>query len=400
MLYLLWFYAMKQYIDTYKGGEAMFLFQLSIILTAGALGGYISRKLNQPAVLGQIIFGILIGPSLFNLVEPTETFIHLADLGVVILMFIAGLETDIDEMIKAGKASLSIAMGGVVVPIILGIGASMLFGNSIEEGFFIGVILAATSVSITVETLREIDKLKTKQGITILGAAVIDDVIGIILLALVSGLISPGEGQSFILVLAKLVGFFVIAMVLGFLVVKLANKFFSFKNTSNRLTIVALIFCLGFAFVSEEMGVAAITGAYIAGIILSSTPFKQKVSYGMQEISYLLLTPIFFVVTGMKVDISHMLNDLTFGIVLMLAAVLGKLIGCGAVANLLKFSKRESLQIGVGMIPRGEVALIVTDIGLKLGVVPKGLFAAIIFMIVVTTIITPPLLKKSFEKAT
>ncbi|WIV11731.1 cation:proton antiporter [Proteiniborus sp. MB09-C3] len=376
----------------------MFLYQLSIILAAGAFGGYISRKLNQPAVLGQLIFGILIGPSLFKLVEPTETFTHLADLGVVLLMFIAGLETDIDEMIEAGKASFSIAVGGVIVPIILGMGASILFKINIEESFFIGVILAATSVSITVETLREINKLKTKQGITILSAAVIDDVIGIILLSLVSGFINPSEGQNIVLVIAKLLGFFILAMGLGFLVVKLANKFFSLKNTTRNVTIIGLIFCLGFAFVSEEMGVAAITGAYIAGIILSSTPFKQKVSYGVQELSYLLLTPVFFVVTGMKVDISHMLNDLTFGIVLMLAAVLGKLIGCGFVANLLKFSKKESLQIGLGMIPRGEVALIVTDIGLRLGVVPKGLFAAIIFMIVATTMITPPLLKKSFEK--
>ncbi len=376
----------------------MFLYQLSIILAAGALGGYLSRKLNQPAVLGQLIFGILIGPSLAKLVEPTETFIHLADLGVILLMFIAGLETDIDEMIKAGKASFNIAIGGVIVPIVLGMGASILFGINIEESFFIGVILAATSVSITVETLREIDKLRTRQGITILSAAVIDDVLGIILLSLVTGFINPGEGQSVVLVLAKLLGFFVLAFVVGFLVIKLANKFFSIKNTSGHVAAVGLIFCLVFAFISEEMGVAAITGAYIAGIILSSTPFKQKVSYRVQELSYLLLTPVFFVVTGMKVDISHMLNDLRFGIVLMLAAILGKLIGCGFVAKLMRFNKKESLQIGLGMIPRGEVALIVTDIGLRLGVVPKGLFAAIIFMILATTMITPPLLKKSFEK--
>lgn len=376
----------------------MFLYQLAIILAAGALGGYLCRKINQPAVLGQLIFGILIGPSLFKLVEPSETFIHLADLGVVLLMFIAGLETDIDEMIKAGKSSFIIAIGGVIVPIILGMGAGMLFGNNMGESFFIGVILAATSVSITVETLREIDKLKTKQGITILSAAVIDDVIGIIMLSLVAGFINPNEGQGIVWVLVKLVGFFVIALVLGFFVVKLSNKFFSLKNTTERVAGVGLIFCLIFAFIADEMGVAAITGAYLAGIMISSTPFKQKISYKMQEISYLLLTPIFFVVTGMEVEVTHMLNDLGFGIALMIAAILGKLIGCGLVARFLKFNNRESLQIGLGMIPRGEVALIVTDIGLRLGVVHKGLFAAIIFMILTTTMISPPLLKKSFAK--
>ncbi|SDY78212.1 transporter, CPA2 family [Proteiniborus ethanoligenes] len=376
----------------------MFLYQLAIILAAGAFGGYLCRKINQPAVLGQLIFGILIGPSLFKLVEPSETFIHLADLGVVLLMFIAGLETDIDEMISAGKSSFIIAMGGVIVPIAFGMGASLLFGNDAGESFFIGIILAATSVSITVETLREIDKLRTKQGITILSAAVIDDVVGIIMLSLVAGFISPGEGQSIWLVLVKLVGFFILALVLGFLVVKLSSKFFSFKNTTERIAGIGLIFCLLFSFIADEMGVAAITGAYLAGIMISSTPFKQKISYKMQELSYLLFTPIFFVVTGMEVDITHMLNDLGFGVVLMVAAILGKLIGCGFVARLLKFNKRESLQIGLGMIPRGEVALIITDIGLRLGVVHKGLFAAIIFMILTTTMISPPLLKKSFAK--
>lgn len=376
----------------------MFLLQLSVVLSAAALGGYICKKLNQPAVLGQLIFGILIGPSLLNIITPTETFIHMSDLGVILLMFIAGLETDLDEMIKSGKSSLIIALGGVAVPIALGVAASSLFGHSLEEGFFIGVILSATSVSITVETLREIDKLKTKQGMAILGAAVIDDVIGIILLSLVSGLINPEASQSFALVLAKLLGFFIISVGAGMFIIKFSKKYFTMRNTSQKIAVVALIFCLLFGFIAEEMGVAAITGAYVAGLILSGTPFRHKVSYSIQELSYLLLTPIFFVVTGMKVDLSHMLNDLPFGMALLIAAVLGKLLGCGVVAKFVGFKPRESLQIGVGMIPRGEVALIVTDIGLKLGVVPKGLFAAIIFMILVTTMASPPLLKKTFER--
>lgn len=377
----------------------IFLLQLSAILAAAALGGYICRKLNQPAVLGQLLFGILIGPSVLNIVSPTETFVHMSDLGVILLMFIAGLETDLDEMIRSGKSSFIIAIGGVILPIALGIAASSLFGNSITEGFFIGVILAATSVSITVETLREIDKLKTKQGMAILGAAVIDDVIGIILLSLVTGLVNPEESQSFIIVMAKLMAFFVAAFIVGVIIIRFSRKYFTTKNTSKNIAVIALIFCLLLGYLAEEMGVAAITGAYLAGMILSATPFKIKISYSMQEVAYMLLTPIFFVVTGMKVDISHMLNDLPFGVTLLIAAVLGKIIGCGVVAKFLGFGRRESMQIGIGMVPRGEVALIVTDIGLKLGVVPKGLFASIIFMILATTIVTPPFLKKSFEKA-
>lgn len=376
----------------------MFLLHLAIVLGAAALGGYISRKLNQPTVLGQLVFGILIGPSLLNLVQPTEIFVSLSELGVVLLMFIAGLETDLNDMIKSGKSSMAIAAGGVMLPIILGTAASMLFGNPFQQSIFIGIILAATSVSITVETLREIDKLRTKQGIAILSAAIIDDVIGIVLLSLVTGLIKPGEGTSFVFVIVKLLIFLVLSIVVGFIIIRLSKKYFSTRNTMERIGIVALAFCLVFGFMAEELGVAAITGAYMAGIILSETPFKSKVSLNVQQLSYLLLTPIFFVVTGMKVDLNHMLNDVPFGLVLLAAAVLGKLLGCGLISKAIGFSNRESLQIGIGMVPRGEVVLIVTDIGLRMGVIPKGIFASVIFMILITMITTPPLLKKSFEK--
>lgn len=375
----------------------MFLLKLSIILIAAEFGGYICRKLKQPTVLGQLIMGILIGPSLLGLVEPTETFSQLSELGVILLMFIAGLETDLNEMIESGKSSTLIAVGGVAIPILLGIGASVLFGRTPVEGFFIGVILSATSVSISVETLREIDKLKTKQGITILGAAVIDDVIGIVLLSLVTGFIKPSASQGFILVCVKIAAFFTLSIIIGIVIIRLSKRLFSTKIISGRVAIVGLVFCLIMGFVSEELGVAAITGAYVAGIILSATPFRNKVSQRTQELSYLLLTPIFFVVTGMKVDVTHLLGDWVFGLVLLAVAVVGKLIGCGTTARLSGYDMKESMQIGIGMIPRGEVALIVTDIGLRLNVVPNSVFAAIIFMILATTVVTPPILKSSFN---
>jgi len=301
-------------------------------------------------------------------------------------------------MIKSSKTSFVIASGGVILPIALSIATGSLFGKSLLEGIFLGVILSATSVSITVGTLREINKLKTSQGMAILGAAVIDDIIGIVLISLIAGFVKPGGGNNLISVITKLLIFFVVSIILGVLIIKFTKKHF-IKNFNKNIVVIALVFCLLFSFFAEEMGVAAITGAYIAGIILSATPFRKKVTNNIQIISYVLLTPIFFVVTGMKVDISHIFSDLSFGLVLLTAAVIGKVLGCGGVARLFGFNNRESLQIGIGMVPRGEVALIVTDIGLKLGVIPEGLFASIILMILVTTIATPPFLKISFNKA-
>lgn len=380
------------------GDETMFIVKLAIVLIAGEIGGYISRKLKQPTVLGRLLMGVLIGPSALGLVETGETLTNLSELGVILLMFIAGLETDLKQLLESGKSSSLIAMGGVLLPLLLGAGASMLFGMSAVEGVFVGVILCATSVSISVETLREIDKLKTKPGIAILSAAVIDDVIGIVLLSLITGFVKPGAGESAVIVVLKIIGFFIIAVCAGIIIVKFAKWFFRTKAITGQIATVGLIFCLGMGFISEELGVAAITGAYVAGIILSATPFRNKIAKSVQGLSYTLLTPIFFVVTGMRVDISYLAKGWAFGLVLLAAAVIGKLVGCGLIAKLVGFGRAESMQIGVGMVPRGEVVLIITDMGLRLGVIPDSVFAAVIFIILATTIITPPVLKASFDK--
>jgi len=381
------------------GDENVFILQLAIILIAAESGGYVCRKLKQPTVLGRLLMGVLIGPSVLGLVEPTETLLNLSELGVIMLMFIAGLETDVKQLIESGKSSSLIALGGVFLPLIMGLGVSVLFGMSAQEGVFVGTILCATSVSISVETLREIDKLKTKQGIAILSAAVIDDVIGIVLLSIIVGFVKPGAGESPVIMLLKIAGFFVIAVIIGIITVRYAKWLFGTKTISGHIAIIGLIFCLVMGFASEQLGVAAITGAYISGIILSSTPFRSKVTKSIQELSYVLFTPVFFVVTGMKVDISHLLNGWVFGLALLVAAIAGKLIGCGVIAKLVGYSVDEAIQIGVGMVPRGEVVLIITDMGLRLGVIPESVFAAVIFIILATTLITPTVLKSSFERS-
>lgn len=377
----------------------MFVIKLAIVLAAAEAGGYISRRLRQPTVLGRLLMGVVIGPSVLGLVEPTETLINLSELGVILLMFIAGLETDLKQLLESGKSSSLIAAGGVVLPLILGAGASMFFGMSAAEGVFVGVILCATSVSISVETLREIDKLKTKTGIAILSAAVIDDVIGIVLLSLVTGFVKPGAGQSAAAVILKILCFFALSVLIGIIAVKLAKWLYRSRAITGQVAIIGLIFCLLMGFASEKLGVAAITGAYIAGIILSVTPFRSKITKSVQEISYIMLTPIFFVVTGMKVDVSYLVKGWAFGLALLAAAVIGKLVGCGVIARLAGFGSSESIQIGVGMIPRGEVVLIITDMGLRLGVIPESVFAAVIFIILATTVVTPPVLKASFDRS-
>jgi Kef-type K+ transport system membrane component KefB len=214
-----------------------------------------------------------------------------------------------------------------------------------------------------------------------------------------TGFVKPGIGQGVVVVILKVLAFFILAIIVGIIVIKLAKWFFRTKVITGQIAIMGLAFCLVMGFISEELGVAAITGAYVAGTILSVTPYRNKITKSVQEVSYIPLTPIFFVVTGMKVDISHLMESWVFGLALLVAAVIGKLIGCGVIAKLVGFSKDESLQIGIGMIPRGEVVLIITDMGLRLGVIPESVFAAVIFIVLATTIITPPIMKMSFDKS-
>lgn len=379
-------------------GDLTFLLHIAMILLFANIGGYVSRKLKQPAVLGQIVAGLILGPSVLALIETTEALKHMAEIGVILLMFIAGLETDIDDLKASSKSSAFIALGGVVVPLGLGILAIMLVKPeaNLNEGLFLGVILTATSVSITVQALRELKQLRTKQGIGILGAAIIDDVVGIIILTLVIGMISPVQGESVVLVLGKITAFFVFSIGLGVIFSKLLTKYSDLVGRENRVLTAALIFCFLLAFVAEELGVAAIIGAYFTGVVFSTTPHRNRVSHEIQRIAYALFTPIFFINIGLSVKIGNISEVLVLSIAVILAAVLGKVIGCGIGAKVSKFSNREALQVSIGMIPRAEVALIITNLGLELGVIGKDIFTAIILMVLVSTIVTPPLLKLSF----
>lgn len=383
-----------------------FLLDLAIILISTKVLSLLTRKVQMPQVVGALIAGILLGPAVFGIIHETSFIKQLAELGVIVLMFSAGLETDLAELKRCGKASFIIALFGVMVPLIAGFGIAAIFNNNgslaqmdtkkLLENIFIGVILTATSVSITVETLRELGKLNTRVGTTILGAALIDDVLGIIALTVITSFADPAVHIGNVLL--KIAGFFVFSAAIGIPFYLLFNKYSKMHDEKRRFSIIAFAFCLSMAYAAEHFfGVADITGAFIAGIIISNTTHSKYINRRFEITSYMLLSPIFFASIGISTTLDGLTPKIAvFSAALLLIAILTKIIGCGSGALASKFSKPESLQIGVGMISRGEVALIVANKGAALGLMQPVFFGPIIVVVVVTTVITPLLLKLVF----
>ena len=381
----------------------LILRNLAIILVAAKLCGLLARKLKAPQVVGEIIAGLIIGPSLLNLVVKDDFISGMAEIGVILLMFSAGLGTDLKELVKTGPVALLIALSGVAVPLVGGMLVYMGFGfgtpdTRLYEGIFMGTVLAATSVSITVETLKELGKLNSAAGNAILGAAVIDDILGIIALTVITSMADPTV--KLWVVLVKIVGFFVFAAVAGFLFYKFFNYYSNrTKNGLQRYVIISFVFCLLMSYVAEEFfGVADITGAYVAGLVVSMIQKEDYLASRFSTLSYLYLSPIFFASIGLKVVIPQMSATIVwFAVILTVVAILTKVVGCGLGARLCKYSGRESLQIGVGMISRGEVALIVASKGEALGLMSEQLMGPVVIVVIITTIVAPILLKPVFH---
>ena len=372
-----------------------YILNLGIILLAANVGGVISKKFKQPAVLGQIIAGIILG---IGIVEKTEFVEQLGEIGVIFLMFIAGLETDVNELKESGKSSSLVALGGVLTPALFVTGGSYLITGDIISSLFMGIISTATSVSISVQTLREIGRLRTKQGVTILGAAIIDDIVGIILLTLVVGVVRPDASSGVLMVVSKIMVFFAITMVLGYIVTKILEKIGNKNSLDEKIVTYSIVICFMLAFVSEELGVAAITGAYFAGVVFSMTEYRHKLSHEVNQLATLIFTPIFFISIGMGVDLVSAASAIGFGSVFIFLEALGKILGCGVGAKISGFNMKEAFQIGIGMIPRAEVAIIIANLGVKMCVVGQNRMASVILMVLVTTLITPSLLKISFSE--
>ena len=328
-----------------------YLMDLALILLSTKVLGILTKRIQMPQVVGALVAGLILGPAMLNVLSETEFLTQLSELGVIVLMFSAGMGTDIQELKHSGKAGFLVALLGTGLAM-LADRTGMIETSGFLEDVFIGTILTATSVSITVETLKEIGKLDTKVGNTILAAALIDDVLGLIALTIVSSL--SGGQDSIALVLLKIVLFFVFSAVVSFL----AHKFFCWLmalwpgRERRRYPVLAFVLCLLMAYCAEEFfGVADITGAYVAGLVISCTPKSSYIQSKFEPLSFLLLTPVFFASVGIKAKVDGMTGSLVlFSILLLLISVATKIVGCGLGAKLCHFTGKESLQVGVGIL--------------------------------------------------
>ena len=385
-------------MESYK-----YLLDIALILISTKILGLLTRRIQLPQVVGALIAGLPLGPACFGVLQETDFIKNIAEIGVIVLMFAAGLETDVQELKKTGLASFIIALLGVIVPLIGGYFVATIYNpvtdqQTMLQNIFVGVVLTATSVSITVETLKELGKLSTKTGNAILGAALIDDVLGIIALTVISSF--AGSDVSLWVILLKILGFFIFCGVVAFLFIKFVNPWINkYKKDLRRFVILAFAFCLLMSFSAEYFfGVSDITGAFVAGLILSN---NKKTSYMLNRfdtVSYVLLSPVFFASVGLKVTFSNMsATVVVLTVLLLVVAILSKMIGCGLGAKICKYTNLQSVKIGIGMISRGEVALIVATKGMSMGLMKDEFFAPLVLVVVATTIVTPILLKLAYK---
>lgn len=383
-----------------------YLLDLALILLSTKLLGLLTQRFHMPQVVGALLAGLVLGPACLNVLSGTTFITQVSELGVIVILFTAGIGTDLRELRSAGKSGFLVALCGVAVPLLMGAGFGWLAGRlgwlqsvSWLEAVFLGTILTATSVSITVETLKELGHLDTKVGSTILAAALIDDVLGLIALTVVTSM--AGEGNVW-LVLTKIGLFFLFAVAVAVAGSYLFRLLISKEHGKNlhRYPILAFVLCLVMAYCAEEFfGVADIIGAFAAGLVVASTSKAKYIEAKFAPLSYLLLTPVFFAGIGIKVELPALDAGLVlFSLALLTVAVLSKILGCGLGAKLAHFGGRESLQVGVGMACRGEVALIVANRGLSMGILPPELMTPIVITVVGCAVLTPILLKAVFRK--
>lgn len=378
---------------------------LAIIIIMAKLFGILARRLKAPQVVGEIIAGLIIGPSVLGWVNQTDFLLQMAEIGVIFLMFSAGLETNMRDLLKTGPIAALIACAGVFIPLIMGAGYYMLYygaspwgSEEFYKAVFVGTILTATSVSITVQSLKEMGKIKGKVGTTILSAAIIDDVIGIIVLTFVIGLKNPDSNP--LKVITNTVLFFVFAIIVGFISYKVFKMVDKKYPHTRRIPIAGVAYCMILAYIAERyFGIADITGAYVAGIILCSIEDSEYIERKVDVNSYMIFGPVFFASIGLKTNIDSISGSiLLFSLGFVVVGLISKIIGCGLMAKLCKFKGNDALKIGVGMMTRGEVALIVSQRGLSVGLLEPIYFTSVIFLIIVSSIATPIILKVLYSK--
>jgi Kef-type K+ transport system membrane component KefB len=380
---------------------------LTIIILAAKAAGWVSLRLHQPAVLGELLAGLILGPTVIDLLHlplfssPTleETVLSLAELGAVLLMFIAGMEVDLQDLRHAGPIAAPAGVFGVIVPLAMGALAAVPFGYAGQEAVFVGIILTATSVSISAQTLLELRLLRTREGLAMLGAAVVDDILVIVLLSIFLALVDGGNAAGALgLVMLKIVIYLSLAAAAGWLLLPRLMRWVDRQPISEGLAALVLSSVLLFAWAAEVVGgLAAITGAFLAGMGISRSPLREKTEVKIRTITYGFLVPVFFVSIGLQADARSIAGPaLGLLVVLFVVAMVSKIIGSGLGARLGGFSGGESLRVGIGMISRGEVGLIVASVGVSQGLIGSDLFAIVIVLVLLTTIVTPFLLRRAY----
>lgn len=372
---------------------------LLIVLTATKLAGDLTVRLGQPSVLGKLIVGIILGPAVLGWVTNGEIVRDMAEVGVILLMFIAGLETDLEQLKQNWKASVAVAVGGIILPFIGGYLGGTMLGMDQGQSLFIGLLLCATSVSISVQTLKDLGQLSSREGTTILGAAVVDDVLVVILLAFMLSFLGAGTEQASLgWIVGKKVIFFAGAIAAGIFAVPLLMRWLAPLKVSEAVISAALIICFAFSYAAEQLGVAGIIGAFAAGIAISQTGFKQEVEHRLEPIAYGIFVPVFFVSVGLEVTFAGLGQHIGFMLLFSLIAIATKLFGCMLGARMTGFGRRSAFGIGSGMVSRGEVALIIATAGLEGALFDPALFTPLVIVIIVTTLVTPPMLKLAFRQ--
>ena len=383
-------------------------FLIAVILFSAKIAGYFSIRLGQPSVLGELIVGILLGPSLVNLFGLTfiehsmaEMITEFAEFGVLLLMFIAGLELHFSEMRQNLRVAVSAGFLGVLFPVLLGWGTGTLFGLDQATSVFLGLTLGATSVSISAQTLIELKELRSRVGLSLLGAAVFDDILIILFLSVFLAVLTGGGSSSgVLLIVVRMALFLVFSVLLGLWGLPWLLRKTARLPISQGLLTVSLIVMFVYGIAAELFGgMAAITGAFLAGLMLGRCPEKERIESGVHALAYSLFVPVFFVNIGLSINLREFkLEALLMTLVIIVVAVIGKWLGAGWGARLGGLGKQEAFQLGAGMISRGEVGLIVADVGIREGLLLDNEFSAIVMMVLVTTLITPPILRALFAQ--
>ena len=389
-----------------------FTLALVVIIVAAKLGGYVSYKLNQPSVLGELIVGIILGPSVLNFLHwpyfsdehLAESISHLAEVGVLLLMFIAGLDLHLSDLAKSGKVSALTGIFRVVVPMKLDALVGVLFQLDMLSSLFIGLVLSATSVSISAQTLMELNVLRSRVGIGMLGAAVFDDVLVVLGLSVFVAVLQAGGGSSWVsilLVIVQMVVYLGIAIAAGIWLLPRLSNWVEKLPISKGLIAFAFVVALLYAWAAEALGsMAALTGAFLAGLMFSQTRVKDYIESGISTLAYAVFVPIFFVNVGLSADARQLtVQSLLLMLVMIVVAVIGKVFGAGIGARLAGFTNLESIQLGVGMMSRGEVGLIVATVGILEGLISQQTFAAVVGVVIITTLMTPPALRSLFSRS-